>query len=70
MRKKKTVQSSEAVTFLNTDKESKRLYVRIPATLKSDMEKAAEKFEISLNRFTEGAIAWYIETLKKEGSLK
>lgn len=43
--------------------------LRIDSTLKRQMQQSAKKLNSSMNRFTEAALHFYIDALKKEGVL-
>lgn len=58
-----------AASYIKRCVELESLQVRISHELKQKAELAADKLGTSLNRLAEAAIDWYIEQLKKEGSL-
>jgi predicted HicB family RNase H-like nuclease len=59
-----------AESWIKRDKTMMAFNVRIDEEVKKETEKAAKKLDTSLNRFTEAALSWYIDALKKDGALK
>lgn len=57
------------VSHIHRNEELAGLQLRIPVYVKADAENAAVHLGTSMNRLVEAAIIWYLEALKKEGSL-
>ena len=56
-------------SYIKRNIEMVSLQTRIDHDLKKEAEKAAQALGTSLNRFVEAALLWYLDQLKKEGTL-
>ncbi len=58
-----------AAGYIKRGPELDAVYARIPKSLKNELEMAAEKLDISLNKLVEASIHYYLEKLKEENSI-
>lgn len=58
-----------AERYIKRSIEIESLQVRVDSNLKRQVEMAAKKLNSSLNRFSEAALNFYLEALKKDGTL-
>lgn len=66
---KKTIHRKPAEGYLHRGVDVVPILTRIPPELKEEAELAADKLGTSLNRFIESSLRWYLDALKKEGSI-
>ena len=62
-------QRKPAERFIQRNLELVSLQTRVPIELKEEIDQVSEQLETSQARFVEAAVKWYIDALKKEGSL-
>jgi predicted HicB family RNase H-like nuclease len=58
-----------AAAYIHRGIEREALMTRVPPDLNNQVDLASGKLGTSKNLFVEAALRWYLEQLKKEGSL-
>jgi predicted transcriptional regulator len=67
--KQRKVIDKPALSWIRRGLEMESTQLRLPSEVKKETMEAAEKLDTSMNHFVEAAIKWYLDALKKEGSL-
>lgn len=58
-----------AESYIHRMVELTQIHTRIPEDVKEQAESACDKLGTSMQRFIEASLRWYLEELKKEGSI-